>query len=667
MSLFKKIQSSFTGGEISPRLLARTDLKVYDQSVKEMTNFYPLTHGGATRRRGTEFIGEVDDSSKPARLMRFVYSRTQSYLLIMNNSKIQFVRNKEFVTIASPAGRYEIAIPYTDDELSEITYAQSGNVMIICHPNHHPKLLERNDDDDWTLTDIDFVYNAISDYPFENHYIRFQIITAGDGHSVGNVYTITVNGDGTYSFTTPGGSPAPVGDIVSIEVNQLSIVEQVWTITCVYKNEDREEWTVTGAGTGSPVTASLGDPTVQWSPGNYPKAVSFYEQRLFFGGSSLWPQRVWGSALADYFNMTPGPADNDAVDFQIASNNYDQIIHLETTRQLLPLSYGAEFSMSGPTGSTITPGAVSVRSHTFHGTTDVRPIRIGQEVLFVQRDGKKIRALSYDLALDSNVAPDLTIMAEHITGDGIVDMSYAQDPDAIMWLIREDGVLLSLTHVRDQEVTGWAKHTTEGNFKNVCTLPESVADTVYLCVERTIDSNTVKYIEFFTSDIYLDCSLTLSVGSPALATDTWTGLDHLEGQTVSIVADGSVHAARTVTGGSITLQRDAEEVVVGLNYDSTLVLLHPEIPTNDGTSQGRQTRIAELVIRLQDTIGAKVNDIQQPVIELPLMLDTPPVPFTGDKSIYLSGWGYPNNITILQDIPMPITVLGVILKLEVND
>lgn len=663
MATLKKIQASFTGGEISPRLLARVDLKVYDQSAREMRNMYPLTHGGATRRRGTAYIGQVRNSTKPVRLIRFVYSRTQSFLLVFNDGYMRVVRNREEIVTGSPAVPYELAIPYTDAELSEITYAQAGNVMIFCHPNHPPKVLQRVADNNWELQDIDFVYNALSDYPFENHYIRFQIITAGDGHSVGDTYTITVLANGTYTFTRPGGSPLPVGDIVSIEVNQKAIVEQVWTITCIFDGEDREEWTVVGAGAGSPAV-DLGSPPSNWSVNNYPRAVSFFEQRLFFAGSSIWPQRIWGSKLADYFNLTRGPTDSDAVDFQIASNNFDEILHLESTRQLIPLTYGSEFTLSGPTGATITPSAVSIRAHTFHGTTQVRPARIGQEVLFVQRDSKKVRAISYDLALDANIAPDLTILAEHITGNGIVDMTYAQDPDAIMWLVRADGALLSLTHMREQEVTAWAQHSTDGLFKAVTALPENEADTVYTVVERVVDGDTVRYLEYFTADDYLDCLAYATSGSP---TSTFSGFDHLEGETVSVVADERVHVDVVVTGGSITLSRNVSNVVVGYNYESRILMLHPEIATSEGTSQGRQTRIVETVIRLQDTVGMFVNEMVQPVIAFPVMLDTPPELFTGDKSIHLLGWGFPNQIKITQNIPMPLTVLGVVMKIEVND
>lgn len=244
-------------------------------------------------------------------------------------------------------------------------------------------------------------------------------------------------------------------------------------------------------------------------------------------------------------------------------------------------------------------------------------------------------------------------------------MTYAQDPDAIMWVVRGDGELCSLTHMREQEVTAWARHTTQGSFLAVCAIPESEGDTVYTAVQREIDGASLKYIEYLSTDAYVDSSITMNAET---GTDVWTGLDHLEGEEVTIVADGFVHPARTVEGGSLTLARPATTITVGLPYTSRIELLHPEIPMNDGTSQGRQARIPELTIRLQDTIGLNVNGRPQPVLDLPLTLDEPPELFTGEITVKANtGWQYPLSTTLTQDLPMPFTVLGVISLVEVND
>lgn len=664
MADYKKIQSSLTSGEISPRLLARVDLAAYDTAVTTMLNAYPYTHGGATRRPGTMYIGEVYDSTQAVRLIPFVYSRTQSYLIVINGGYFQFVRDGAFLTSGgSPDTRISLACSYTESELPEITYAQYGNTLILAHPNHHPKQLQRISDSSWTLTDLSFTYKAIADYWYYSSYINFKLLTTGDGFVSGDKYTITTDGSGSIlsgpTFTGTGtGSIAQVSITAALDPQVGSPIGQTWTIECDYSTADRQEFTVTGSVTGVP--------TVQWYEDNYPKAVSFYEQRLFFAGTGDQPQTLWASKNDDITDFTIGPNDNDGLNFTIASNRYDEIIQLETARHLLPLTYGGEFSMAGATGG-ITPTAVAIRAHTFHGTNNVKPVRIGQEVVFVQRDGKKLRAISYDVTLDSNVAPDLTILSEHITGDGIVDMSFAQDPDNIAWMVRSDGMLLTMTHVRSQDVTGWARHSTDGTFLNVCCVPEEDRDLPYVIVERTSPGSpatTVRNLEVITYDTYTDSHLTGTSLSP---TATWTGLDHLEGYTVAVIADGYVHPNCVVSGGQITLDYAASSIEAGLPYTTTIELLHPEVSLSDGTSQGRALTIYEVVLRLQDTIGLRVNGDDVPVLNTVADLDTAPVPYTGDKKVSIRGWSSPNNLSIEQVLPRPFTLLGVVLKLEVND
>lgn len=652
----RKIQTSFTTGEISPRLLARVDLDSYENATKTMENVYPLPHGGAKRRPGSIFVGAVKDGTEDARLVPFVFSRTNAYILVLNADVMQFVKDGAF--IEDGGSRVEIAIPWAEIDLPFIDYAQSGSVMFFTHPDVSPRILERASDISWVLTPMVFTFNAISDAWYYSAYLNFKLITSGDGFKVNDNYRIVTNGSGgitSQSWTTRTGT----GDITGIDIYADNDPGggQTWNILCTFATDQRQEFTVTGSVTGQP--------TAQWTTTSYPKSVSFYEQRLYFGGTDRDPQTIWGSGIADYFNLTVGPNSDDGVNFTIASNRYDEIIHLEAARSLMPLTYGGEFSLTGGDLG-ITPTAAVLRGHTFHGTKHgVKPQRIGEEVLFCQKDGKKVRAISYDVTIDGNVAADLTILAEHITGigAGILDMSYMQDPDSILWAIRDDGVLLSLTHLRSQSVTAWSRHITQGSYSNVSTIPEGSTDTTYLIVDRTVNSIDVRYVEYFDYDTYTDSGLH---GVTTSATDTWAGLDHLEGETVKVRADGKVHPDVTVASGQIVLDYTAEEIEVGLGFESTIELLHPEVVFADGTGQGSQLRVFEAVLRLQETVGLSVNGKTVPIHNTQSLMDTAPVPFTGDKDVRLVGWSSPNNIQIQQTLPAPFTLLGVILKITVG-
>lgn len=652
---YRKIQTNFTTGEVSPRLLARTDLDTYESAVKTMENVFSLPHGGAKKRPGTVYVGEVYNSSRPVRLIPFVYSTTQSYVIVLNGGRAEFVTNGGYVM--NGASRAYVSVPFSDSELPNITHAQYGSSMFLAHPNHQPRQLQRTGSVTWTLSALNFTYNALADFWFENGYVRFKIITTGTGFNVGDYFQFTTNGSGGVSsgpvFTGTG-----TGAMVAISVNATNDAAVTWTAACVFSSATRQEFDVYRNISPQRIPC-------KWGPNDYPAAVAFYEQRLWFAGNTTRPQTVYGSQIGDFSEFTLGPDADDGVEFTIASNQFDQILHLEATRNLLPMSYGGEFSISGTQSSGITPQGVLVRGHTTHGSTSVRPIRVGEEVLFVQRDKRKVRAISYDVTLDANTAPDITLLAEHITGSvGIADMAYAQSPEGVVWAIRNDGVMLSCTHLRNQNVTAWARHATDGTFERVCALPTPNGDEVYTSVRRTINGSTKRYIEQLNFNIYNDCSLT---GTSGTAKTVWTGLTHLEGKTVSILADGKVHKDLTVSSGSITLDYGASTLQVGLPYTSTLELLHPNIALADGTSQGSVVSVHEAIIRVQDSVGIAVDGQPIPIMKTTETMDSAPVPYTGDVSVRLAGYSTTQNLKITHDLPQPFTVLGVIMKLVVGE
>jgi len=654
MANINQIQASFTGGEISPRLLARVDFDTYTKSAKTMKNAYSLIHGGIKRRNGTITVSEILNYRDGSILIPYTNSRTNSYSLLFNNNKIQFIKDKAFVQ--NLGNNLEITSPYNDDELSELHYAQSGNILFITHANHSPKQLKRISDTNWTLSDIAFENGALSDYWFESAYVNFKIIAGQTDFEVGDHFYFISDGSGSLSTqVTKANGFVGSGDLINVSVDAgLDVIAgQQWDITCTVASKDRWEFSVIGDVTGTPIST--------WSPNDYPNAVSFFDQRLIFGGSPSHPQHIWGSATGDYTNFTNGILDSDAFTFQIASNNFDEILHLSSTRQLVPLTFGGEFSMAGGALSGITPTSVKIQSHTFHGSSTIKPIRIGQELLFIQRGELKARAISYDVNQDANVASDITVLAEHITESGLRAWTFAQDPDYIVWAVRNDGTLVSVSHDRDQGITAWAQHDTAGLFKNVVSIPSATNDDVYMIVERTIDGVTSHFVEYFDGDTYTDSAVKQTYGTP---TDTINNLQNLDGATVSIRVDGKVHPPKLVSGGSLTLDYLGSDVEVGLPFTTTIEMLHPKIALPDGTLQGRNLSIRQAVLRLQDTVGLTVDDKSIPIMTTTEILDAAPTPFTGDIKVNLTGWSSSTNLKIEQTIPAPFQLLGVILKLN---
>lgn len=666
MPKLTRFQTSFDFGEISPRLLARADLNAYAKATKTMENCYSLIHGGATKRRGTLLAGELFNEAQTGRLIPFVFSTSNTFMLLLNGGKMEFLKNFAFVE-TSPGVRYQLTVPYTESELKNVQYVQAGNTMFLVHPNHKPKQLQRITDTNWTLTDISFVYKAVSDVTFSNAFITFRIINGSNKFNVGDVFTITTTAGaitGTTGPTLGGGTPAANGQIAGVASMPGSSTSEVWTITCALSTAARQEWNVVGSVSGSPAA--------YWKTGNYPQSVSFFEQRLFFGGSPQFPQHIWGSGAGDFLNMTLGNRDSDGQGLQIAGNDYNALTHLVAGRSLLALTSSTEFSLSGPNNNAISGISSNiVKAHTRTGSNNVKPLYIGREVIFLQRAGRKVHAISYSVTEDANIAPDITLYAEHLTRNArFVDMAFAADPDNIAWFVRSDGALCSLTLNRDVDLTAWARHTTVGSFESVATVQGLTADDVYFIVKRTIDGVVHRFIEYFdyvdngqtTDTCFSDCSV---IYDGAAAT-TITGLDHLEGETVTAVADGIVIPSMVVNSGTIELDYPASYVTVGLPFTSTIELLNPEFGDTSQSTAARAIAVEDILVKFQDTVNARINGVVIPFRNVGDLMDTPTLPFTGDKRVKSIGWRSPNNIAITSSAPTPFTVLGVVITALVN-
>ncbi len=416
--------------------------------------------------------------------------------------------------------------------------------------------------------------------------------------------------------------------------------------------------------------------------GNYPKCVSFFEQRLVFAGTINNPQTIWFSKSGDYENFTTGTADADAMIYTIASNQVNAIESIKATRTLIVMTTGGEFTVtSGATQDPITPTNLNIRKQSNYGSAGVDAVSVANSTLFLQRAKRKIRELAYNFDSDSYVAPDLTILAEHITDSGVVQMDYQQEPFSIVWCVRDDGKLVGLTYNRLQDVVAWHGHDfggTDAKCKSVAVIDVDTAeDQVYVIVERTIDGGTKKYVEYlstydFNSSLtefhFVDSGLAYSGSS----TTTLSGLSHLEGQTVKVIVDGATHPDRVVSSGSISLERSATTAKVGLGFISTLQTMRLDEGFR-GTDQTKTKRIYDVTVRFFETVGAKVGPNETNLDEIPFRDSsasmTAPVPlFTGDKETeFPSDYGTDGFVLVKQEQALPMTILALYPRLETHD
>ena len=666
--------TNFTGGELSPRLDGRNDLQKYSTGCKTLENMIIFPHGSAARRSGTQFVAEVKDSTKETRLIPFEFSTTQTYILEFGNQYIRFFKdNGQILSSGSP---YEISSPYLEAELFDIKFAQSADVMYLCHPNHPVKKLSRTGHTSWSLTSVDF-----TDGPYMDENISSTTITTS-AHTVGTGRTLTASSTTGINDNT-GFQTTDVGRLIRFRDGYGKITAR--TSTTVVTIEILEDM---GSSSSS----------ANWSLGafsettGHPSCVTFFEQRLVFAATLSQPQTIFFSKSGDYENMDENRggtiADDDAIIYTIASNQVNAIRFMTATRTLIIGTAGGEFAVSGGSvDSAITPTNILIKKQSNNGAANVDALAVGNATLFLQRARRKLRELAYNFDVDGYVAPDLTILAEHISEGGFKQLSYQQEPNQIIWCVRNDGQLVGLTYQREQQVVAWHRHIFGGAFgsgnavcESVATIPTDDSEyQTYVIIKRTINGATKRYVEFIhqynfdetddTSFNFLDSQLDYS-GS---AVTTIGGLSHLEGQTVSVLANGATHPDATVSSGQITLARSATKVKVGLPYTSLLQTMRIDAGAQNGTSQSKTKRIYEITARLYESIGIEVGPDLNNMERIPFRssanaMNSGISVFTGDKEIEFRG-NYETDgfIFVRQTQPLPLTILSLYPRLITND
>lgn len=404
-----------------------------------------------------------------------------------------------------------------------------------------------------------------------------------------------------------------------------------------------------------------------WSDARgYPTSVALFEQRLWVGGTKARPQTIWSSRIGEYLNFQSGLGDSDGFEYTLNTHQRNLIRHLSYTSKLFALTEGLEASFRGGNEKAIGPTNIQKSNESAYGTGAVRPVAIGRELLFVQAAGRKIRALGYDAAADGYSSPDRTVFSEHITQSGITDMSYQAELDSLIYAVRSDGSMAVCAYSIEQDVVGWSRYTTTGSYRSVSVVPVLGYDEAWVLTKRSINGADVYYVEVMGESVNTDACV---VASGPLST-TWSGLSHLEGQTVCVKASGVFLGKFVVSGGKVVLPRQVRAVEIGLERPTpTIEMLQPEIAGGTGTHQGSNLSVNRVIVRVLDTptlaINGQTNDFRRFGSAL---LDQPPPVYSGDYAeTVLSDDLYKPGIIITQPIPYEAQILSVVRKVTVND
>jgi len=575
---------------------------------------------------------------------------------------------------------YTLTTTYLTADLFEIKYAQSADVMYLCHPDYSVKKLSRTGHTSWTITEVDFTDGPYLDDNTTTTTFGMSSHTVGTGRTLTASSTTGINSDTGFQSTDVGRLfrfRDGYGEITAI--TSTTVV----TATVLKDMASSSTSTIWALGAFSDTTG-------------HPSCVSFYEQRLVFAGTEAQPQTLYFSKSGDYENMHENRggtiADDDAIIYTIASNQVNVIQSLKATRTLIILTSGGEFTLnSDSTGTAVSPTNINIKKQSNYGASNIDALSVGNATLFVQRAKRKLRELAYNFDTDGYVAPDMTILAEDVTLTGLDELTYQQEPHSIIWGIRGDGVLVGLTYQRSEQVVAWHQHKLGGSFGATAHgIVESVIsisgnsynrtdeDQIWVIVKRTINGTTRRYVEYFTP-FQFDSSLTQfqfvdsALSYSGSATSTLTGLDHLNGQTVRVVANGATHPDKTVASGSITLDRTTTAAKVGLAYTSTLQTMRLDVGSQDGTSQGKTKRIFDVTLRFYETVGAKVGPDLNNLEEIPFRssaasMDAAVPLFTGDKKIEFRGnFETDGYLFVVQDQALPMTLLSLYPRLITND
>jgi hypothetical protein len=505
MANLNYIQTAFSSGEVSPQIEGRIDIAKYSNSAATLNNVFVRVFGGAYRRPGTYAVAVTKLSTSAVRVIPFQFSNTQAYIIEAGDKYFRFYKDSGILMTTSTVA-VEITTPYNAVNLFELQYAQDADTMYITHTGSTVKKLTRSSHYLWSLEKVDFKggpwYEDNSD---EGAYIRAS----------GTSGAVTIYTSGNIAFVA--GHSASL-----LRLGNSGGYVRITAVT----NAGTASATVVTALQSSSATGF----TDNWAMGawndvyGYPQAVSFFEQRLYFGGTKAQPQTVWGSCEQDYENFTPGTNDADAVSFTIADNQVNAIRWFAAGQSLAVGTLGGNFLMrSDTTSGPITPTSINIKKETAYGSDLIMPKRIGNAILYVQRNNLTIRELVYDFDTDSQLAKDATVLSEQITKSGVKDMDYQEAPDGVLWVVLKNGTMATLTRQADQDVLAWSRHDTQGSFLSVAVIPNGNEDQVWIATQRschysaTTTNGYINRIEYFkpfiqpdaqADSFYVDCGST---------------------------------------------------------------------------------------------------------------------------------------------------------------
>lgn len=725
------IITSFNGGELSPLLGGRVDVAKYAIGCKVMEGFIPLTQGPATTRPGFVLVEEVKTSTARTWFVRFEFSEDDAYMIEVGHLYMRFYALRGQVLLAGVP--YEIVTPFVGTDLTNTdgTFALrsvgTGDEIYLVHPKYPPQLLSRHSATNWTIAPV-----AFAPPPFGVQNITTTTVYASAATGVvllvASAAVWTAADVNTYFYLgerdvrdvqlwevgkaiTAGAIRRSNGiNYQALSTATTGAVKPTHTSGATYDGDGAVQWQFLDPGYGwVKITAftdsthvagtvvseiptgavGSGQASTRWAhqawnaTDGYPTCVAFFRERLVFARNST----LWFSVSGDFPNFAYEVAAtvtaDSGFDRTLASALANQIRWMSPGDVLLVGTSGDEWAIVESSESeAFGPTNCRTKAQSGYGSNRVDPRIVGTDTVFMQKSGRKARAMAFRFETNGFSSPDITVYAEHVTKRGVIAMAFQQEPWGVLWMVRADGVLIGLTLNREQDAVAWHRHPLSGGIVECIECipsPDGTHDDLWAIVRYTINGATKRYVAYLADPasvemaqedwIYSDMALTYR-GAPAT---TITGLAPLEGKLVWVLVDGARHPDRTVSGGQIELQVPGSVVTVGLPSPATLQPMDIEGGSGNGTSQGKTKRAHLVTFRVLETSGGRAgpstDNLEEMRYRLPeVPMGSAPPAFTGDVDVEWRGdYDKTLPIVVVKDRPQPITVLSVMPQYSVSE
>lgn len=685
-------KASFNGGELTPEFFGQiTDAK-FQTGLALCRNFVVKPQGPIENRAGFAFVREVKDSKKRVRLLPFTYSTTQTMILELGPGYFRF--HTQGATVLNGAAPYEIANPYSEADLFDIHTIQSGDVLSLVHPNYAPMELRRLGATNWTLTPMVFTPTVLpptgvtatssnsgdagtrSDmsYIVTSYSTDRLTQSVASAPATANNNIFVTGAKNTISWTPPTGAVAGTTQyaVYKLVGGSYGYIGRTTSTSIIDDN----------IAADMSLTAPLYDPVFQ-AAGDYPAAISYYEQRRVFGGTYNAPQKIWMTRSGTESDMSYSlpTKDDDRIAFRIAALQANTIRHLVPLSDLLVLTSSAEFRITSVNTDALTPSSISVKPQSYIGASNVTPVIVNSNLLYAAARGGHLREVAYSRDAGGYASGDLSLRSIHLFDDfEMVDMAYAKAPLPLLWAVSSSGKLLGLTYVPEQQVGAWHQHDTDGAFESCAVVAEGREDVLYVVVNRLVNNVQRRYIERLSTRRFTNPADAFFVDSGSTYrgsyTSTISGLDWLEGKTVSILADGAVHPQRVVSGGSIALDNPASVITVGLPITADAQTLPLAAQIDGGMGQGRVKNVNKVWLRVVGSSGIFTGPTHSQLVNAFIQYKQrttepygmPPALRTGEIEIdVLPEWGDDASIAIRQSDPLPITITSMTMEVSIGN